>query len=231
MFFLKSILSMQFKTGRTIPAKESETQSQTNQDNVQFSVKGEHVTSSVDEEIARQKKDKFYLPVLRINSPDEWPSQPKEKRIKFTDEVGTKTCLGNCCGIDGLKAGCCKIDPDDLEHVLGPVDEEWIKETLKWFKTKNMPLKREDLVIDFEEGVLIGERLFNSHPVFKSPTTYPILRMQVNGPRYSCKFLSPETGFCTIYPIRPKMCREYYCEYVKANFLVKTTQHRYEKMR
>ena len=69
------------------------------------------------------RKDRFHLPVLHINDPTQWPSQPLENRMRFTDEVAFHTCLGNCCGVEGLKAGCCQMDPDDMEHVLGPVDE------------------------------------------------------------------------------------------------------------
>ena len=182
----------------------------------------------------RKKADtRHYLPVLYINDSTQWQSQPLENRKMFTDEQAGKTCLGNCCNVEGLKAGCCQLDPDDLEHVLGPVDEEWIKDTLKWFNAKGIYFKREDLVIDYEEGKLLGDALFHGHSVFKSKDSYPILRIQANGPRFACKFLSVETGRCTIYHQRPNMCRDYYCEYVKSNFLVRTKQHpnRYQKIR
>lgn len=178
------------------------------------------------------KHDKYHLPVLNINSPTEWPSLPKEERKLLTDELSTATCVGNCCGVNGLKSGCCKLDPYALEHVLGPIEEEDITRIIRWFKTKNIHYKRADVVIDFEEGKLIGQKFFNGHEVFNSAATYPILRIQVAGPFYSCKFLS-DTGFCTIYANRPNMCRNYLCEYILSNFLVKTKTHpnRYEKLR
>ena len=79
-----------------------------------------------------KKRAKFYLPVLRINDPTQWESKPLSERTHFTDEEAKKTCVGNCCGVEGLKAGCCQLGPDDLEHVLGPLDEDWISKTIKW---------------------------------------------------------------------------------------------------
>ncbi len=178
------------------------------------------------------KKDRFYLPVLRINDPTQWDSKPLSERKYFTDDVAKSVCIGNCCQVEGLSAGCCQLDPDDLEHVLGPVDEAWIKDTIKWFKKKGMDVTRHDIVIDYEEGKLIGQKFFNDHEVFKRPDTYPIIRIQASGIRFSCKFLNVQTGKCTIYAQRPNMCKDYYCSYIKANFLVKTKNHpnKYEKI-
>lgn len=182
-------------------------------------------------------KDRFYLPVLHINDPTQWPSQPIENRLRFTDEVAFHTCLGNCCDVEGLKAGCCQIDTDDMEHVLGPVDEDWIKHIVRWLNTKGIAATRSDVVIDFEEGKVIGEKFFNGErkAVFFSKESYPILRFQAHGPRFACKFLTPNTGKCSIYEQRPAMCRGYLCQYVKANFLVRIDPrnhpHTYEKIR
>lgn len=184
-----------------------------------------------------QNGDKFHLPVLHINDPTQWPSQPLENRMRFTDEIATGTCLGNCCGVEGLKAGCCLMDPDDMEHVLGPVDEKWIKDIVRWLNLKGIAATRSDVVIDFEEGKIIGEKFFNGErkAVFMSQESYPILRFQVHGPRFACKFLNPNSGKCSIYEKRPNMCRGYLCQYVKANFLVKADPinhpHRYVKIR
>lgn len=172
-----------------------------------------------------KKTARFYLPVLRINDATQWESKPLSERKHFTDEEAKKTCVGNCCGVSDLKAGCCQLDPDDIEHVLGPVDEDWIRKTIKWFKKKGINYTRQDLVIDFEEGRLTGQAHFNNHPVFQQKDSYPILRIQASGIRFACKFLNVSNGMCTIYEQRPNMCRDYYCEYVKANFLVRTKNH------
>jgi len=181
-------------------------------------------------------RDKYYLPVLNINQEQEWQSKPKEERKHFTDEIAIKTCLGNCCGVPGLKGGCCHLDPLDLEHVLGPVDEKWIKDIVKWFRKKGLNFSRQDIVIDYEEGVVIGDTLFKDSPnnaVFKDKKAYPFLRFQVLGPRYVCKFMNPMTYKCTIYEVRPNMCVTYYCNFIQTNFLVKTKSkpNTWQKMR
>ncbi|TXH11658.1 MAG: hypothetical protein E6R04_01010 [Spirochaetes bacterium] len=168
------------------------------------------------------KRDRYYLPVLHLNDPTQWPVNPN--KTPFSDTVAHNVCLGNCCGVKGVYSACCQMDMDDLEHVLGPVDEKWIEGTIAWFKKKGIQTTRADLVIDFDEGKLIGERFFQGErkQVFFSKETYPILRFQVNGPRFACKFLNVVNGKCQIYEQRPGMCRGYLCQYVKANFLVKT---------
>jgi Fe-S-cluster containining protein len=170
----------------------------------------------------QQKVEKYYLPVLYLNRAEEWQPAPNDQRRHFTDEVAMETCLSKCCGHEGLKSACCTLDPDDLEHILGPLDETWIKKTVSWFRKKGINVTRHDLVIDYEEGKLIGSNHFNGHKVFEQKASYPMLRIQVYGPRWACKFLNVNTGMCTIYDKRPDMCRDYLCQYVKSNFLVRT---------
>ena len=174
-------------------------------------------------EIPKKKvQNKFHLPVLNINKQDYWESQSVKDRKHFTSEVAAKTCLGNCCGYEGLSAGCCQLDSEDLEHVLGRVDEEDIKTLILHLKKTQPGIKREDIVIDIEEGIRIGKQFFNDHPVFQQEDSYPMLRLQVFGPRFVCKFLSTKTFMCTVYSHRPQMCKEYYCVYVKSNYLLRT---------
>ncbi len=173
----------------------------------------------------QNKEDKWYVPKLNINDPLMWPSQPMENRRHFTDKMAEETCLGNCCGVPGVKGACCHLDPDDLEHVLGPLDEEWIKGIIKWLQKQGITARRADIVIDYEEGKIIGEKFFNGHKVFESPGSYPMMRFQIVGPRFACKFLNADSAKCTIYSKRPDMCRNYLCSYVKANFLVRTKGH------
>ena len=192
------------------------------------------------EKPAKTAHDKYYLPVLNLNWNQEWQSKPVDERKHWTDEEAMKTCLGNCCGVEGLKGACCHLDPYDLEHVLGPIDsaknETWIKDTVRWFRNKGIPFTRQDLVIDYEEGKIIGDTLFresNNNNIFQQPTAYPMLRFQVIGPRYACKFMNPQSYKCTIYEVRPNMCRTYYCQYIQTNYFVKAKPHpnRWQKMR
>lgn len=182
-----------------------------------------------EKELTPEIYERYYLPVLLINTPDEWPSKPMEERRRFTDQVAFDTCLGNCCGVKGLRGACCHLDPDDLEHVLGPVkDKDWIRDTVAWFKRRGINYTRQDIVIDYDEGRIIGDTLFKNArnaAVFKDEKAYPILRFQVVGPRYACKFMNPETHMCDIYEIRPKLCSSYLCSYITSNFLVKTKSH------
>ena len=182
-------------------------------------------TSEKEKGSIKTAEDKYYLPVLNLNHAADWESKPVDQRKLFTDEVAMKTCLGNCCGVEGLKGACCHLDPIDLEHVLGPLDEDWIKDTIKWFKSKGISCNRSDIVIDYEEGKYLSETLFKDAPnnqIFQEKKSYPFLRFQVLGPRYVCKFMNPETYKCQIYQVRPNMCRTYYCSYILTNFFVKT---------
>lgn len=171
------------------------------------------------------KRDRFYLPVLHLNDPTQWPNNPN--KTQFTDTVAHNVCLGNCCGTPGVFSACCQMDLEDLEHVLGPVDEKWIEATIAWFNKKGIVTTRTDLVVDFEEGKLIGEKFFQGErkQVFFSKETYPILRFQINGPRFACKFLNTVNGKCQIYEQRPGMCRGYLCQYIRSNFLVRAPGH------
>jgi Fe-S-cluster containining protein len=194
------------------------------------------ISSEKEMDKANEKISKFHLPILKINDPAEWPSLPLEQRKHLTDELATKTCLENCCGINGLKSGCCTMDPDHLEHLLGPIngdDEKWLEDIIKHFRARGLTISRSDVVIDYEEGVEIGKSLFNDNPAFRDKSSYPILRMQVYGQRYVCKFLNPNSGKCSIYKMRPIMCRNYTCQYIKSNFLVRTSEkpNVYKKLR
>lgn len=181
------------------------------------------VTQAENLEIPKKKVlNKFHLPVLNINKEDYWPSLPLKDRHHFTDEVAAKSCLGNCCGYEGLSAGCCQVDMEDLEHVLGFVSEEDVEQLVKHLKKTIPGIKREDVVMDIEEGKIFGKKFFNDHPVFKDEKSYPMLRLQGYGPRFTCKFLSLQTFKCTVYNHRPAMCREYYCQWIKSNFLLRT---------
>ncbi|MFA6049657.1 MAG: YkgJ family cysteine cluster protein [Candidatus Paceibacterota bacterium] len=183
---------------------------------------GDKTKYSPDELRELRKDNKFYLPVLRLNHMDMWPPKPRSERKHFTDQVAKETCLSKCCGVPGVKSACCRMDPNDLEHVLGPLDEDWIGKIIKWFKKNHINVTRQDVVIDFEEGQLIGRNFFNGHQIFEDPKSYPIMRFQVDGPRFACKFLNNQNGMCNIYEQRPDMCRTYLCGYVKSNFFVQT---------
>jgi Fe-S-cluster containining protein len=181
-------------------------------------------TNKESEKEKPQKKltEKFHLPVLNLNNKEEWDSIPKSQRKLLTDEIAEKTCTQNCCGYEDLAAGCCQIDPENLEHVLGKVNKEDISRILKHFRKINPSIERSDIVIDKEEGMRIGNVFFGGHEAFKSENSYPMLRLQIYENRFICKFLNPKTKRCGIYEVRPEMCKNYYCVYLKKNFLIRT---------
>lgn len=177
-----------------------------------------------DEKLENEKTlpKKFYLPVLNLNYEDKWESIPKNKRKHLTDQEAEKVCTENCCGYKGLAAACCQIDPESLEHVLGSVDKDDISRILKYFRKINPSIEKSDIVIEKEEGIRIGNTFFNGHEAFKSDKSYPMLRFQVYENRFICKFLNPKTKRCGIYEVRPKMCENYWCSYLKKSFLIRT---------
>lgn len=193
-------------------------------DNPREKGKGKPRRPPKDELKQARKDNKYYLPVLSLNDGSMWPSAALKDRRHFTDELAKEICLSNCCGVPGVFSACCRLDPDDLEHVLGPVQEKWVKKVLRYGKKKGWNYKRSDVVIDYEEGKLIGDQFFNGHPIFGKPTSYPMMRIQAMGPRFGCKFLNPGNGMCGIYEQRPGMCRGYYCQHIKKNFLVRTKE-------
>lgn len=189
-------------------------------DNIQEPIK--EITEKPSEDGKKRLPTKFYLPVLNLNQKDKWESLEKKDRKHLTPELAEDVCTNNCCGYEGLAAGCCQLDPENLEHVLGAITKEDISRILKHFRKINPSIERSDIVIDQEEGELIGRTFFNDHPVFKSESSYPMLRIQIYENRFICKFLNPKTKRCGIYSVRPDMCSGYYCAYVKSKFLIKT---------
>lgn len=196
------------------------------QEAISFAINSKKEKYSKEEIQELKKENRFFLPVLNINKSFHWEPKPLSERKHLTDEVAKEQCLSNCCNVPGLKSGCCNLDPDDLEHILGPVNEEWIRKAVKELsKRTGLKFTRHDFVIDFDEGRRIGYKFFNNHEVFQSPNSYPMLRFKVNGPRFCCTFLNVQTGMCTIYPFRPDMCKNYYCSYIKSNFLIRDVNH------
>jgi len=181
----------------------------------------------IKQQQGEEKYDNTYIPVLNLNHIEEWPSQPLENRRHWTDKVAEEVCLNNCCNKSGFGGACCKLDPSfDLDHVLGPVDEKSIERLINFFNRKGINYKRKDIVIDFEEGKIIGQKFFNGHPVFFKESSYPIMRIKAVNSYFACIFLNPHNNKCTVYSHRPDpMCTQYLCQYVQTNFLVRTPQH------
>jgi len=186
--------------------------------------KKEVVNPTFEENLENKKKviNKVHLPVLNLNIKEEWESLPLSKRRHLTDELAQETCGSNCCGYEGLAAACCQLNPENLEHVLGAITKEDISRILKQLKKSIPSIEKSDIVIEKEEGMLIGRTFFNGHDIFNQENSYPMLRFQIYQNRFVCKFLNPKTKQCSIYSVRPEMCKNYFCRYVKTNFLLRT---------
>lgn len=170
----------------------------------------------------KKLRSKIHLPILYLNKEEEWKPAPLSERRHLTDKVAHEVCGSNCCGYKDLAAACCQISPENLEHILGAITKEDISRLLKQLKKSIPTIEKSDIVIEREEGMLIGKTFFEGHDIFNQKTSYPMLRFQIYENRFICKFLNPKTKQCTVYSARPDMCRDYFCRYIKSNFLVRT---------
>ncbi len=160
-------------------------------------------------------QDKFHLPLLNFESESEYPPISSGERIHLTDELHRNICNRHCCGIDGLGWACCFINPDSPEHVLGPVDKKWIKQ----FGTSN--------TMEEDEGKEFARKRLAVHyePFFRSQN-YPMLRLQIYGGLYVCRNFDLKTRGCMLScKQRPEICRNYLCEYLRANYFVRLPEH------
>lgn len=118
-------------------------------------------------------------------------------------------CQKHCYGHHGNHGGCCTIA--DRDFIMGPVsDTERVLIDLH----KRMPgvlIGYSDVFIDYEEG----HKLFPDKLAWQNPDAYPAMRPDVKHPSLSCLFYNNTLGVCGIYDIRPNMCREFKCDYLK----------------
>jgi len=116
-------------------------------------------------------------------------------------------CSNNCLGKQNNHGGCCNVT--DSDFVLGKVTD-----TSEFLERLNNGLKYEDVFMDYEEG----SKLFPDKKQFQNPSTYPVLRVDMNSERKFCMFYDQENKSCGVYDIRPKMCQDYFCKHLKDIF-------------
>ncbi len=122
--------------------------------------------------------------------------------------VTEHTCERKCMGFDGNSGGCCTLGPRD--YIIGPVEDvDLLLERLsvEWGR----PVTRGEVVIDYEEG----RALFPERAVWQHPSHYPAMRVLTEHPRVPCRFYDLERSRCTIYAIRPPLCRRFECDWLK----------------
>ena len=68
----------------------------------------------------------------------------------------------------------------------------------------------EEIFYSFEEG----SRLFPERSSWQNPNSYPALKIDIEKERKPCIFYNSTLRSCSIYDIRPQICRKYYCQFL-----------------
>ena len=106
---------------------------------------------------------------------------------------------------------CCSLD--NREWILGAIGKKealmFVEELSKKFGRE---IKYEDVFVDYEEG----HKLFPEKSSWQSRLVYPALRVDMESERKFCIFYNKAMKACSVYDIRPEMCRRYTCDYLRA---------------
>jgi Fe-S-cluster containining protein len=129
-------------------------------------------------------------------------------REALADLVTIHTCLRKCMGHDDLAAGCCTVGSRD--YIIGPIhDTAALLERLSERYGRDVPY--EEVFVDHEEG----SGLFPDRPVWQRKECFPAIRVDMDDPLRSCRFLADD-NLCSIHDIRSNTCRDYSCSHLKA---------------
>lgn len=114
-------------------------------------------------------------------------------------------CSTKCFGIDGYDGSCCSLEGRDF--IMGPIldDGEFIE---RLNSKLGREFRRSEVFIEFEEG----KHLFPDKSVWQDPKNFPALRVDVSKYKLPCVFYNTHAKFCTVHDIRPKTCRDYFCQ-------------------
>lgn len=119
------------------------------------------------------------------------------------------TCTRNCYGEKGNAGACCTVGSRDF--IIGPITD-----TRRFLDSISARDGRKysyaEVFVDYQEG----RKLFPDKETWQNKDYYPALRVNMNEPGvYPCRFLS-EGRECSVYEIRPGICRTYQCDHLKA---------------
>jgi Fe-S-cluster containining protein len=129
-------------------------------------------------------------------------------REALRGQVIAYSCTHNCMGYRGNAGGCCTLA--DRDFIIGPVrDADAFLADLR--HVLNREVSHEEVFIDFEEG----RAMFPERPSWQEPANYPALRVRPDVEWIPCQFYDMTKGACTVYDIRPAMCRDYFCDYLR----------------
>jgi hypothetical protein len=118
------------------------------------------------------------------------------------------TCSRMCYGTRGQSGICCTLGERD--YIIGPItDTERFLADLS--KKLGETVKFADVFMEYEEG----SKMFPDRKCWQEPKNYPCMRV-VNDPSrgYPCQLLSLDMK-CTVHSIKPKVCRDYLCDYLQ----------------
>ena len=126
-------------------------------------------------------------------------------------------CSNKCFGIPDHHGSCCTIDVRDYIMGAHPDADEFITNLSKKFGRE---IKREEVFVEYEEGkdmFSYEKNGITGKSIWKREESYPALRVDLNNPSLPCIFYNTHMRACSVYDIRPKICREYECDYLTKN--------------
>lgn len=123
-------------------------------------------------------------------------------------------CSFKCFGVDGYDGSCCQVE--DRNWIIGPHDdvEPFLQRLSKKFGRE---IKFEEVFYTFEEGSV----LFPDKESWQDPNSYPALKVDLEKNRKPCVFYNTTLKSCSIYDIRPNTCKNYLCDYLHRELLMR----------
>lgn len=121
------------------------------------------------------------------------------------DKLLSHICLsecpyGNCCSSNNGNFILGRVQPDDVSQFLKLLSD-------KFGKTVTF----DEVFLTYDEG----KEIFKESDCWQNPHNYPALRIQTELYKQPCVFYNTALKACSVYDIRPKMCRSYGCDYFK----------------
>lgn len=120
----------------------------------------------------------------------------------------TDICGDKCMGYDDNHGGCCTLY--DRDFIIGPhIDPlNFLSRLENKFGRK---IKYSEVFIDYEEG----KNLFPHLSYWQRKQSYPALRVNTQLNSKPCIFYNETVRRCSVYEIRPAICSNFQCEYLK----------------
>ena len=117
-------------------------------------------------------------------------------------------CSTKCFGINDYHGSCCSLE--DRDYIIGPHYDtvEFLDRLTKRF---GRIIKYSEVFVDWSEG----RKMFPDKSVWQNSNNYPALRIEENDSRLPCTFYNTKIKACTVHAIRPQVCRDYECDYLK----------------